>query len=106
MTHPEGPLGRAGTPEGMARARAIVEGIVQGVCFRAETRRQAESLGLTGWVRNLPDGRVELVAEGRRDAVDRLLAWCHRGPEYSRVDDVQVSWEAPAGEFLRFGISH
>lgn len=89
----------------LARARAVVTGIVQGVCFRAETRYEAERLGVTGWVRNRADGSVELVAEGPRASVEELLAWCRRGPEYARVEDVEVRWEEPRGEFTRFGIS-
>ena len=56
-------------------------------------------------MRNVPDGSVELVAEGPREAVERLLEWCRRGPPYARVDDVQATWELYAGTFTRFGIS-
>jgi acylphosphatase len=92
-------------PGDVARAHAIVTGVVQGVCFRAETRGEAERLGVTGWVRNRSDGSVELVAEGPRTSVEALIAWCRHGPEYARVEDVEVRWETPNGEFLRFGIS-
>ena len=92
-------------PGDLARARAVVTGIVQGVCFRAETRYEAERLGVTGWVRNRDDGAVELVAEGPRVSVEELISWCRHGPEYARVDDVEVRWEEPKGEFGRFGIS-
>ncbi len=80
------------------RAHARVEGRVQGVFFRSEARERAQSLGLAGWVRNLPDGAVEAVFEGRRDAVDSLLRWCERGPRGARVDDVRVRWEDPRRE--------
>jgi acylphosphatase len=96
--------GKAG-PGDPARIHAVVTGIVQGVCFRAETRYEAERLGVTGWVRNRADGSVELVAEGLRASVEALIAWCRHGPEYASVEDVEVRWEAHKGEFSRFGIS-
>jgi acylphosphatase len=78
--------------------RLLVTGRVQGVCFRQSTREVAARLGLRGWVRNLPDGRVEAEAEGVRPAVEALVAFCRRGPEGARVDDLQVSWlEGPGG---------
>jgi acylphosphatase len=81
-----------------ARARAVVRGRVQGVFFRAETRDRARSLGLSGWVRNAPDGSVEAVFEGDRERIESMLAWCRRGPSLARVDDVQADWEEPRGE--------
>jgi acylphosphatase len=81
-----------------ARARAVVRGRVQGVFFRAETRDRARSLGLSGWVRNAPDGSVEAVFEGDRERIESMLAWCRRGPSLARVDDVQAEWEEPRGE--------
>jgi acylphosphatase len=82
----------------MKRARVRIRGFVQGVYFRAETRDRAGSLGVAGWVRNVPDGTVEAVFEGEADRVDTLVAWCRRGPEGARVDDVAVEWEEPSGE--------
>lgn len=82
----------------MKRARVRIRGFVQGVCFRAETRDRAGSLGVAGWVRNVPDGTVEAVFEGEAARVDTLVAWCRRGPEGARVDDVAVEWEEPSGE--------
>jgi acylphosphatase len=81
-----------------ARARVVVRGRVQGVFFRDETRRRARSLGVAGWVTNRPDGAVEVVFEGSRDAVDSMVRWCHNGPSGARVDDVQVTREDPRGE--------
>ena len=75
------------------QARVIVSGRVQGVFFRAETQAMALSEGLAGWVRNLPDGRVEAVFEGEKEAVERAIAWCRRGPTLARVDDIEVRWE-------------
>ena len=81
-----------------ARAEVRVEGRVQGVFFRTETRDRARSRGLAGWVRNAPDGSVEAVFEGARDGVESLLRWCRQGPRGARVDDVRVRWEDPRGE--------
>ncbi len=77
----------------LARARLSISGRVQGVGFRYSTCVQADALGVHGWVRNLPDGRVEVVAEGPRDVVEHLIAWSHEGPLLARVRDVDVSWE-------------
>jgi len=81
-----------------ARAELRITGRVQGVWFRASTQREAQALGLTGWVRNLPDGRVEVAAEGPRPLVERLVAYCHEGPRMARVDDVEVRWSEPRGD--------
>ena len=81
-----------------ARARVVVRGRVQGVFFRAETRDRARSLGLSGWVRNVPDGSVEAVFEGDRDRIESILEWCRRGPGFAEVEDVDVAWEEPRGE--------
>jgi acylphosphatase len=88
----------------VVRARVFVSGRVQGVYFRDTTRRQAESLGVVGWVRNSPDGRVEAVFEGQEPDVQRLLDWCHRGPSRARVDQVEVEWLPATGEFTGFDI--
>jgi acylphosphatase len=82
----------------VVRARARVEGYVQGVFFRSETSQRARSRGLAGWVRNERDGSVEAVFEGDRDAVDSLLRWCGKGPRGARVENVRVAWEDPRGE--------
>jgi Acylphosphatases len=90
----------------MARVRAHVwiSGRVQGVFFRAHTKELADELGLTGWVRNLPDGRVEAVFEGEEDAVKRAIKWCKRGPPLASVEKVEVRYEQPTGEFRDFRI--
>lgn len=72
-----------------------ISGRVQGVFFRDFTRQQARTLGVTGWVRNLPDGRVEAVLEGTPDAVERMLDALRAGPPAARVDDIAVSEEPP-----------
>jgi acylphosphatase len=68
----------------------LVSGLVQGVGFRWHTREQARSLGVVGWVRNLPDGRVEVHAEGSQENVQRLLDWLAKGPRHARVERVDV----------------
>ncbi len=85
-----------------ARAHVFVSGRVQGVFFRQKTKQQAQSLGVKGWVRNLPDGRVEAVFEGEEDAVKALVEYCHHGPSYSRVENVEVNYESYSGEFIGF----
>ena len=82
----------------MKRAHVLVRGAVQGVFFRAETRNRARSLGVDGWVRNTPDGAVEAVFEGDDERVESIVEWCRRGPAGARVEDVEASWAAPAGE--------
>lgn len=86
------------------RAHVIVSGRVQGVFFRAETKRAAERFGVGGWVRNRADGTVEATLEGPRQAVDDTIAWCHHGPPMARVTDVKVSWEEHSGESKEFSI--
>jgi acylphosphatase len=76
----------------------IVQGSVQGVFFRAEARDRARSLGLAGWVRNVPDGTVEAVVEGENDRVESMVEWCSRGPAGARVEKVDVDWSEPEGE--------
>jgi acylphosphatase len=76
----------------------LVSGRVQGVWFRESCQEQAQRAGVDGWVRNLADGRVEVLLEGSRGAVDRVIAWCHDGPRRARVDRVEVVDEAAVGE--------
>ena len=82
----------------MTRARVRARGRVQGVFFRAEARDRAESLGLAGWVRNLPDGSVEAVFEGEGERVESMVDWCRRGPAGAEVESVEVEREEPVGE--------
>jgi acylphosphatase len=77
------------------RAHVFVSGRVQGVTYRATTRREAVERGVDGWVRNLADGRVEAVFEGPDDAVEGMLEYCHEGPTRARVNDVTVEHEPP-----------
>lgn len=81
----------------VVRYRVLVSGRVQGVFFRDTCRRLAQEHGVAGWVRNLPDGRVEAVFEGPPQDVDRLVAWAHHGPRHAVVDHVAVQAEPPEG---------
>jgi acylphosphatase len=74
------------------KAHVLISGLVQGVYFRDSARRLALREGVGGWIRNLPDGRVEAVFVGPRAAVERLVAWCHHGPPAARVERVDVEW--------------
>ncbi len=85
-----------------ARLRLIVSGRVQGVFFRHSTTQEARKLGLSGWVRNLPSGEVEIVAEGRRADLKMLWAWAHGGPPGARVLAVEEEWTEFKGEFMGF----
>jgi acylphosphatase len=88
----------------LSRAHVFVRGLVQGVNFRYYTRLEALDKGVTGWVRNLSDGRVEAVFEGEESAVRNMVDWCWRGPPVARVDDVEVVWEDHTGSFDAFSI--
>jgi acylphosphatase len=81
----------------MKRRHLVVAGRVQGVWFRDSMRREAERHAVAGWVRNLPDGRVEAVLEGEDEAVERMTQWCHRGPPGARVTAVEPRDEPPEG---------
>jgi acylphosphatase len=88
------------------RLHAVVRGDVQGVGFRFFLMREARSLGLRGWVRNRDDGSVELVAEGPRRDLDRLLATASRGPSHARVSDVKSEWSSAAGDLEPFDLTY
>ncbi|NMD04324.1 MAG: acylphosphatase [Deltaproteobacteria bacterium] len=90
----------------MKRIHVLISGKVQGVFFRAEIQRAAMDLNLTGWVRNLPDGRVETVFEGEDTNVDKMLAWCHHGPPAARVQEVIIDVHTYTGEFRNFNITY
>lgn len=94
-----------GAPD-TARLHAVVNGRVQGVSFRYYTQRRAVELGLTGYVRNLWDGTVEVVAEGNRVSADELVAYLHVGPRAALVTQVDVRWPRPTGEFVGFEVRY
>ncbi len=88
------------------RAHVLISGHVQGVFYRASTQRQANSLALRGWVRNLPDGGVEAVFEGEQATVQRMLAWCRVGPPNAYVTDVDARYAPATGEFTGFAVRY
>ncbi|MHB1185292.1 MAG: acylphosphatase [Desulfobulbia bacterium] len=92
----------------MARKRVVarVEGMVQGVYFRDYAQKEARSLDLSGWVRNRPDGTVEVVLEGEAEKVERMLAWLHTGSPQAEVKEVQVTEEQPLGDKTAFAIRY
>ncbi len=89
-----------------ARIRILVFGDVQGVFFRAGAQDEARRLGLKGYVRNVPDGSVELVAEGDRGALERLLQWCSHGPAGASVSEAKAEWLDFSGAFADFRIKY
>ncbi|OLD12804.1 MAG: acylphosphatase [Crenarchaeota archaeon 13_1_40CM_2_52_14] len=89
----------------LARSRVLISGLVQGVFFRREISYLARQLGVTGWTRNLSDGSVEVIAEGDKEAIDKLIQFCRVGPSGARVRNVSVKWEDFKGEFRGFRIT-
>ncbi|MBI5050502.1 MAG: acylphosphatase [Nitrospirae bacterium] len=88
------------------RVHVFIRGYVQGVFFRASTKDIADGMGLTGWVRNLPDGSVEVMFEGPKDVLDRAVKWCHKGPPGASVTKVEEKWLEYTGEFKHFDIRY
>ncbi len=86
------------------RVHVFISGKVQGVFFRSGTKERAEELNLTGWVRNLADGRVEAVFEGEEKNVENMVQWCRRGPDYAVVEEIEVIPEQYKGEFNSFAL--
>jgi acylphosphatase len=85
-----------------AQAHVVIHGRVQGVFFRVYTTDEANALGVSGWVRNLPNGCVEAVFEGEEKAVQKMIAWCHQGPPRAHVTKVEVHFKPYRGEFHGF----
>lgn len=77
---------------------------MQGVAYRLSAKDEADRLGLDGWVRNLPDGRVEAMAQGPRETVEAFVAWCRKGPPHARVTDVAVTWSDTTEALAGFGV--
>jgi acylphosphatase len=88
------------------RARVIIEGIVQGVFFRAHTQKEAQHLGVSGWVKNRHDGTVEALFEGDQERVQTMINWCHAGPPHALVDNVNISWGDYTGEYSGFSVTY
>jgi acylphosphatase len=106
MTGPGDGIGAGGGPSAERAARFLVSGRVQRVGYRFATAREARALGVRGWVRNLSDGRVEVLAEGMSSAVAALLAFCRQGPPGARVDQLDVTELSPglAGDRREFQV--
>ena len=75
----------------MQTVHLVIKGKVQGVFFRASTKDKANELGINGWVKNMPDGNVEILATGNKDQLENFIEWCRRGPKQAKVSDVVVS---------------
>lgn len=86
------------------RVHLIISGDVEGVGFRAWVRGKARDLGLVGWVKNREDGSVEVVAEGEKKELEKLIMDCHDGPNIAMVERVDVTWEEPMDEFVEFEV--
>lgn len=87
-----------------ARVLLKIYGCVQGVFFRVETKRKADHLGLTGWVRNNSDGTVECLAEGEKNKLEQFIDWCYQGSDGAKVDNIEKNWAPYQGEFNNFSI--
>ena len=90
----------------IARLHIVIEGIVQGVFFRASTIEESSKLGLTGWVKNCSDGRVEAVFEGEIDKIEQIVEWCKKGPPGAVVSNVETVLERATGEYDSFTIKY
>ena len=88
------------------RAHVFISGRVQGVLFRLNTKKEADRLKVSGWVRNLADGRVEAVFEGDKGNVEQMVNWTREGPIWAKIDDFSVVWEDYSGEFSAFEIRY
>ena len=84
----------------------LISGRVQGVWFRSSTKQKAEQLGVTGWVRNTKDGRVEAIFEGEENSVKSLTEWCHHGPPLAKIEKVEVKNQPPTNGFDDFSIKY
>ncbi|MGB2878942.1 MAG: acylphosphatase [Candidatus Omnitrophota bacterium] len=87
-----------------ARKHVLISGMVQGVFFRSYAQERAQGLGVTGWVKNRWDGKVEAIFEGEKSAVDMMVKWCHEGPPSAHVSDVDAVTENYTGEFDSFNV--
>jgi len=88
----------------MKRVSIKIHGLVQGVFFRDNTQKQARALSVNGWVKNNEDGSVSAIFEGESGAVDKIIAWCHKGPDSAQVGKVDVTEEKQTSEFTSFEI--
>ena len=93
-------------PQDLIQVHARIKGRVQGVGFRYWTQRTAESLSLGGWVMNMPDGSVEAAFEGTREQVEKMVAAARKGPQFGKVDDIELVWRDSVGEFKEFEVRY
>jgi acylphosphatase len=89
-----------------SKVQVIISGRVQGVWFRANTKNKAEQLGITGWVRNTDDGKVEALFEGKDDHIKEMLEWCKHGPLMAKVTDVKIKQNPDQDEYNSFLIKY
>ena len=92
--------------DSLARCRVIIHGRVQGVCFRLNTVRAASRIGVTGWVKNRPEGTVEAVFEGGDSELESIVEWCRVGDSPANVSKIELTREEPTGEFSEFTITY
>lgn len=90
--------------EGIWQVKILIFGRVQGVFFRSNAKLQADKLGITGWIRNLPNGAVEITAQGSREDLEKLISWCRRGSLFAKIERVKINWIKPKEFFSSFGI--
>lgn len=88
----------------MFQAHIIISGKVQGVFYRASCQEVAQRLGLKGWAKNLSTGQVEVLAQGEKEKIEKLIEWCRKGPPSAVVNNVQIKWENISEEFDSFEI--
>lgn len=88
----------------LQRAHVLVSGQVQGVFFRDSTRQKAEELGLSGWVKNVPEGQVEALFEGSSESIREMVDWCKEGPQRASVENVDVDFESAGGDLESFEV--
>ncbi len=88
----------------MVRAHLLISGRVQGVFYRMTCRQEGATRRLDGWVRNLPDGRVEALLQGPKEKVEDMIKWCYRGPNGAQVSDIEVTYEETDGDLAGFQI--
>ena len=86
------------------RVHIFVSGRVQNVCFRGDTQQIARELEITGWVKNLPDGKVEIIAEGEKEKLKQMVDWVKQGPPAAQVNNIDIEWQEYKGEFKDFHI--
>tara|TARA_B100000959_G_C14949515_1_gene611311 strand:- start:915 stop:1196 length:282 start_codon:yes stop_codon:yes gene_type:complete len=88
------------------RVHVYISGKVQGVFFRSYTKDKAQKEGLNGWVKNLTDGRVEIVLEGNKEKCEEMLQWCHKGSPSSKVENVEIYWDKPTNNYKHFNVRY